>query len=174
VVEARYWAGDAPEPGPRPVDVRGLGTRRLQLRRVGAPRHRVRDRRRTLTGDLVGAGGDGGGRAREFLRGWEEFRAEPDEYREVDDERVLVLVAAAGRGKTSGLDLEQMRTAYPSSRGGASLIQVRDGKVTKVVLYTTATVSSPTSGSPRRTTRGSRRVARERRSGAPGRRGLAA
>jgi ketosteroid isomerase-like protein len=110
---------------------------------------------------------------REFLRGWEEFRAEPDEYREVDDERVLVLVAAAGRGKTSGLDLEQMRTAYPSSRGGASLIQVRDGKVTKVVLYTTATVSSPTSGSPRRTTSGSRRVARERRSGAPGRRGLA-
>jgi ketosteroid isomerase-like protein len=64
-----------------------------------------------------------------FLSAWEEFRTEAEEYRELDAERVLVLVHFSGRGKTSGLELEQMRAK------GASLFHVRDGKVTKIVHH---------------------------------------
>jgi hypothetical protein len=41
----------------------------------------------------------------------------------------LVLVHWSGRGKTSGVELDQMRTK------GASLFHVRDGNVTRLVLY---------------------------------------
>src|SRR2546426_4597217 len=44
-----------------------------------------------------------------WLSAWEDYRVEPEEYRELDDERVLVLLHNRGRGKTSGLDLEQMQ-----------------------------------------------------------------
>jgi ketosteroid isomerase-like protein len=37
---------------------------------------------------------------RDFLIGWADFRAEPEEYRELDHERVLVLTRNTGRGKT--------------------------------------------------------------------------
>src|SRR5512132_905256 len=47
---------------------------------------------------------------RGFLDAWEEFRTEVDEYRELDGERVLVLVHFSARGKTSGLELGQIRT----------------------------------------------------------------
>src|SRR5438132_5837918 len=47
---------------------------------------------------------------RDFLSPWEDFRAEADEYRELDDGCVLVLGHFSGRGKTSGLELGQMRT----------------------------------------------------------------
>jgi ketosteroid isomerase-like protein len=66
---------------------------------------------------------------REQLRPWEEWRVEADEYRELDNGRILVLAHFSGRGKTSGLEIEQMRTQ------GASLFQVRDGKVVKLVTY---------------------------------------
>jgi ketosteroid isomerase-like protein len=66
---------------------------------------------------------------RSFLGAWEEFRVEAEEYRELDGERVLVLVRMSGRGKTSGLALEQMQSK------GAHLFHVRGGKVTKFVLY---------------------------------------
>jgi ketosteroid isomerase-like protein len=66
---------------------------------------------------------------RGFLRAWEEFHTEGGAIRELDGERVLVLVHYGGRGKTSGLQLGQMRTK------GASLFHVRGGKVTKAVLY---------------------------------------
>ena len=46
---------------------------------------------------------------RDFLSAWEEFPSRPDEFLELDDERVLALVHVSGRGKTSGLDLGQMR-----------------------------------------------------------------
>jgi ketosteroid isomerase-like protein len=52
-----------------------------------------------------------------------------DEYRELDDERVLVLDRYGARGKRSGLEVGQMQTK------GASLFHVRDGKVTKRVVY---------------------------------------
>jgi hypothetical protein len=49
--------------------------------------------------------------------------------RQLDSERVLVLVQLSGRGKTSGLALEQMRTK------GASVLHARGGKVTRFVLF---------------------------------------
>jgi len=45
---------------------------------------------------------------RGWLSAWEDVRIESDEYRELDNERVLVLVCSSGRGKASGLDLAQM------------------------------------------------------------------
>ena len=67
--------------------------------------------------------------SREFLSAWEDFRAEAEEYREIDGERVLVLIHHRGRGKTSGLELGQMQTK------NAALFHIRDGKVTRFVAY---------------------------------------
>ena len=78
-------------------------------------------------GRWTGLRRDGRGAGATGLSAWEDFRAEADEYRELDDERVLVLVHFSGRGKTSGLDLGQMR------RRGANLFHIRDGKVTRLV-----------------------------------------
>ena len=41
----------------------------------------------------------------EVLGAWEDFRVEVDDYREVDDERLLALIRFSGRGKTSGLEI---------------------------------------------------------------------
>ena len=60
---------------------------------------------------------------RDFLSAWEGYRSEPSEYRELDDERVLVFTRAGGRGKASGLDLAQMRAEW------IDLLHIRDGKV---------------------------------------------
>jgi hypothetical protein len=67
---------------------------------------------------------------RELLSAYENFRIAAEQYRELDAERVLVLHRASGRAKTSGLDMAQL-----SPRGGASLVHVRDGKVTRFVGY---------------------------------------
>jgi ketosteroid isomerase-like protein len=64
-----------------------------------------------------------------WLSAWEEFRVEPEQYRELDDERVLVLSHFRGRGKTSGLDVGQMHTK------AAELFHVRGGKVTRLVIW---------------------------------------
>jgi ketosteroid isomerase-like protein len=66
---------------------------------------------------------------RDFLSAWEDFRFDADEYRELDEEHVLVLNQFIGRGKTSGLDLGPMRAK------GAHLFHIRDGKVTTLVSY---------------------------------------
>jgi ketosteroid isomerase-like protein len=66
---------------------------------------------------------------RDFLSAWEDVRVVTDEYRELDVERVLVLHRRSGRGKISGLKLEQI------AERGAHLFHVRDGKVTKLVGY---------------------------------------
>ena len=58
----------------------------------------------------------------------ENHRLLAEAYRELDDQRVLVLLDNSGRGKTSGIDLHQVR-------GGASLFHLCDGKVTRVVTY---------------------------------------
>ena len=65
----------------------------------------------------------------DFLSAWEHVRIEADEYRELDRERVLVLTRGSGRGKTSGVELAQIRTQ------GAHLFHVRYGKVTRFVVY---------------------------------------
>jgi ketosteroid isomerase-like protein len=66
---------------------------------------------------------------RSALEAWEDYRVEVDEYRDLDDERVLVLHRWSGRGKTSGLELGQMRNE------GAALFHIRGGKVTRFVGY---------------------------------------
>jgi ketosteroid isomerase-like protein len=58
------------------------------------------------------------------------FRTRAEEFRELDDERVLVLSHQSGRGKRSGLELEQL-----GGSKGADLFHVLDGKVTKLVIY---------------------------------------
>jgi ketosteroid isomerase-like protein len=66
---------------------------------------------------------------RNFLSTWEGYRTEVDEYRDLDDERVLVLLHVIGHGKSSGVELGQMRTR------AANLFHVRGGKVTRLVLW---------------------------------------
>jgi ketosteroid isomerase-like protein len=66
---------------------------------------------------------------RDSLGGWEQFRVEVDDFRELDDERVLVLNHFSGRGKTSGLELGQVRSR------GASVWHVREGRVKRLVVY---------------------------------------
>ena len=46
---------------------------------------------------------------RGFLSTWEEARVVVDDYREFDDERVLVFLHYSGRGKTSGLEARANR-----------------------------------------------------------------
>ena len=64
---------------------------------------------------------------RDWLRAWKNFRAEPEEYRVIDDERILVLVRNSGQGRVSGLDIDQ--------RSVANLFHLRGGKVTRLVVY---------------------------------------
>jgi ketosteroid isomerase-like protein len=65
----------------------------------------------------------------EILSAWEGLRAEAEECRELDDERVLVFLRMGGRGKTSRLDLGDMLTK------AATLFHIRDGKVTRLDVY---------------------------------------
>ena len=64
----------------------------------------------------------------EFLSEWDEWRTLAEDYRELDGERVLVLARFSGRGKTSGLAVEQMRAK------SSALFHVRQGKVTRIVI----------------------------------------
>jgi ketosteroid isomerase-like protein len=64
---------------------------------------------------------------REFLGPWDDVRVEVEEFRELDAERVLLLASVSGRGKTSGLRVDHV--------SGATLFHIRDGKVTRLVLY---------------------------------------
>ena len=68
-------------------------------------------------------------RFRSILVAWEDWRSEAEEYRELDGDRILALVRRSGRGRVSGVDLSKMRSK------GAALWHLRDGKVTKMVLY---------------------------------------
>jgi ketosteroid isomerase-like protein len=64
-----------------------------------------------------------------WVSAWEDLRIEVDEYRDLDDERVLVLARKHGRGKQSGLEIDEMHAK------GATICHVRGGKVTRMVLY---------------------------------------
>jgi SnoaL-like domain len=63
---------------------------------------------------------------REWLSEWEGLRAEADEFRELDAERVLVFGRMCGRGRLSGavVDTEIV-----------NLFHIRNNKVTRLVLY---------------------------------------
>jgi ketosteroid isomerase-like protein len=63
---------------------------------------------------------------REHLSAWGEYRSEVEQYRELDGERVLALIHVTARGTTSGLE---------GANKGANLFHLRDGKVTRLILY---------------------------------------
>ena len=66
---------------------------------------------------------------RERLSAWEDYRFEADEFRVLDDERVLVLTLRSGHGKTSGLEIGRMQSK------GAWLFHFRHGRVVRLVGY---------------------------------------
>jgi ketosteroid isomerase-like protein len=63
---------------------------------------------------------------RNWLSAWDDYHAGADEYRVIDDERVLVLGRMRGRGRISGAKGETET---------ANLFHIREGKVTRLVLY---------------------------------------
>jgi ketosteroid isomerase-like protein len=66
---------------------------------------------------------------RQWMGAWENYRSEAEEYRELDGERVLVLMRHGGRGKASGVEVEHL------DRRGTNLLHIRDGKVVRLALY---------------------------------------
>jgi ketosteroid isomerase-like protein len=64
---------------------------------------------------------------RDYLSAWADYRVEAEEYRTLDEERVLVLGRAYGRGKTSGVEVSEAH-----GRGGAALFHIRDGMVVRL------------------------------------------
>jgi ketosteroid isomerase-like protein len=69
---------------------------------------------------------------RNFATAWEGYRMEADGYRELGDERIVVLThTGGGRGKTSGLELGQH-----GGTGGAMVFHVCAGKVTRLGVNT--------------------------------------
>jgi hypothetical protein len=66
---------------------------------------------------------------RDWMKAWDAYRVEADEFRELDGERILVLMHHGGAGKASGVGIDGMRTA------GANLFEIHEGKVTRLVLY---------------------------------------
>jgi ketosteroid isomerase-like protein len=66
---------------------------------------------------------------RNFLRGWAEFRAAADEYRELDRERVLVLSHLTGRAKADTLDVGDMRAE------GAHIFHIENNEVIRLIVY---------------------------------------
>ena len=66
---------------------------------------------------------------RDFLGAWEGWCVVADDYLELDGGRVLVSFHFSGRGKASGVDMAKLHT------NGATLFEVGDGQITKVVQY---------------------------------------
>jgi hypothetical protein len=68
-------------------------------------------------------------RWREFLSIWERYIAEPLEYREIDSERVLVVLRHRGRAITSGIEIEQALSE------AVALFHVHQGNVVRLTIY---------------------------------------
>jgi len=67
--------------------------------------------------------------ARSWISAWQGFRVEPEEFRELDENRVLVLSHGRGRGRASGLEVGQFGAE------AADLFHIHDRKVTRFVVY---------------------------------------
>ena len=64
-------------------------------------------------------------RLRTWLSGWEFWRAEAEDFLEIDD-YVVVLATYHGRGKGSGVEIRQE---------GAHVFKLRDGKVVRLEIF---------------------------------------
>ena len=66
---------------------------------------------------------------RTTMAAWDNLSVTAEEYRELDDELIIVLYRFRARGKMSGLQIDEGLTK------GALLFAVHDGKVKRFVLY---------------------------------------
>ena len=66
---------------------------------------------------------------RDWLHAFKDFHVEVEQYRELDSERILVLIRRKGYGKASGLELGSLGSE------GATLFYLSEGKVTRFVSY---------------------------------------
>jgi ketosteroid isomerase-like protein len=66
---------------------------------------------------------------RRLLSVWSEFQTNAEEYRELDDGRVLVLAAFGGTARITGLDVRDGLSR------GANIFELRDGRVSRLTLY---------------------------------------
>jgi ketosteroid isomerase-like protein len=66
---------------------------------------------------------------RETLSAFSDFRVEAEEYRELEDGRVLVLHNWSGHGRASGLSVEQVRAK------SATVFYISEGRVTRLLTY---------------------------------------
>jgi ketosteroid isomerase-like protein len=66
---------------------------------------------------------------RGFLTAWRDVAVVADEFRELDEARVLVLAHFEGRAKISGLDMAA------ADAKGANLFHIRDGRVARLEVW---------------------------------------
>lgn len=66
---------------------------------------------------------------REFLAAWADYAVSGEEFRALDDERVLALLRATGRGKASGAAITG------AAERGANVFTIRDGAVARLAIY---------------------------------------
>jgi ketosteroid isomerase-like protein len=64
---------------------------------------------------------------RDFLGAWTDYSIEGEEFRELDGDRVLVLLHAKGHGKSSGAAIAPMV--------GANIFTIRAGRVARLAIY---------------------------------------
>jgi hypothetical protein len=64
-----------------------------------------------------------------MLSAWDDLTADPDEFRELDGERVIVFLRNQGRGRGSGIEIGEISTK------AANVFTIRSGKVTGLTLY---------------------------------------
>jgi hypothetical protein len=66
---------------------------------------------------------------RDWFTAFEGFGIRPEEFRSLDDERVLVLTQISGRGRRSRLELGDIWS------GGAHIFHIKGGRVKRLVRY---------------------------------------
>ncbi len=81
-----------------------------------------------LPGEWSGIGGMTEG-FREFISAFDDWGVVADDFLDLSGERVLVSFHQTGRGKASGIDVEQLHS------DGATLFECSEGRVTKISQY---------------------------------------
>jgi len=64
-----------------------------------------------------------------MVNAWEDLTADPEEFRDLHDGRVLVFLRNSGRGRHSGIEIADISTK------SANIFTIREGKVTRLALY---------------------------------------